>query len=265
MPVNDDGVQPDEGQGAAGGDTPYAEYLDRIPEDARAEAEAAFKQWDADTTKKFQDHASYRKDWEPFEALGVNQRDPAEVEWAMQFVDALQNPQTIKEWYDQYAQERGLTTNDGSGEDEQYVDPSTQSFLERQLQAQLGPVASQLAELAQWREAQEQSRREAEAMSQIRSEIDSLKTRHPDEFNESMVEKLLPQYIESDPQHAVQRAFEDWQAIRNQIEKDALSGKADQPAGAVSGGSADGSPEPIRTLQQAAEAAMQQLRAGRTA
>jgi hypothetical protein len=261
---DDDSEQPDQGQGAAGGGSPYAEYLDRIPEDARSEAEAAFKQWDSDTTRKFQDAAEYRRNWEPFEQMGVQQRDPAEIEWAMQFVDALQNPTTIREWYDTYAQEHGLTSPDDQGGYQEFVDPSTQSALERMLQSQLGPVASQLAEISQWREAQELEAREAQAMAQIRSELDDLKSKHGADFNESMVEKLLPQYIESDPQHAVQRAWDDWQAIRNQIEQDTISGKANQPAGAVSGGTADGSPPEIRTLKDAAAAAIEQMRAGRT-
>lgn len=266
MADSDDGVQPDEGQGAAG-DSPYAEYLNRIPEDARSEAEAAFKQWDSDTTRKFQDAADYRRNWEPFEQLGVQDRDPAEIEWAMQFVDALQNPTTIREWYDTYAQQHGLTSQHDQGGDDlqEFVDPSMQSALERMLQSQLGPVASQLAEISTWREAQEMANREAQAMAQIRSELDDLHAKHGDEFNESMVEKLLPQYIESDPQHAVQRAWDDWQAIRNQIEQQTISGKASQPAGAVSGGTADGSPPAIHTLKEAAAAAIEQLRAGRTA
>lgn len=261
----DDGVQPNQGQGAAGGDSPYGEYLNRIPEDARSEAEAAFKQWDADTTKKFQDAAEYKRSWEPFEQMGVQKRDPNEVEWAMQFVDALQNPTTIKEWYDTYAQQHGLAAQNDQADDQEYLDPSMQSALEKMLQSHVGPVASQLAEITQWREAQEQQAREAEAMSNLRSQLDELKSQHGADFNEPMVEKLLPQYIESDPQHAVQRAWEDWQAIRNQIEQQAISGKANQPAGAVSGGTADGSPPDIRTLKDAAAAAIEQLRAGRTA
>jgi hypothetical protein len=264
MADNDDYAQPSEGQGEAGGDAPYAEYLNRIPEEARSEAEAAFKQWDSDTTRKFQDAAEYRRGWEPFEQLGVNQRDPAEIEWALQFVDALQNPTTIKDWYSQYAQEHGIAPEE-PGADPEYVDPSMQSAFERMLQSQLGPVASQLAEMSQWRETQDQQYREAQAMAQIRSELDDLQSKHGADFNEAMVEKLLPQYIESDPQHAVQRAWDDWQAIRNQIETDAISGKANQPAGAVSGGTADGSPPEIHTLKDAAAAAMEQLRAGRTA
>lgn len=263
MAEEPDPVQPEDGQGGEGGDAPYAEYLNRIPEEVRSEVEPVFRDWDSNTTRRFQEAAEYKRGWEPFEELGVNQRDPQEVQWAMQFVDALQNPSAIKEWFDGYAKENGLTPAQEAQLEQEYVDPSVQALVEQQLQAQLGPVASQLAEMSQWRQNQEQQAREAQAMSQIKTEIDDLKAKHPDEFNEQMVEKLLPQYIESDPQHAVQRAFSDWQAIRSQIEKDTMQGKANAPAAAVSGGSADGAPEPISTLKQAAEAAMEQLRAGR--
>lgn len=261
-PDNTDPAQPS-GQGG-NGDTPYAEYLNRIPEEVRSEVEPVFRDWDSNTTRRFQEAADYKRGWEPFEQLGVNTREPSEVEWAMQFVDALQNPQAIRDWYGEYAKDHGLSpAQNGEQQEEEFSDPSMQALIERTLQAQLGPVSSQLAEISNWREAREVEAREAQALTQIRSEMNDLKAKHPDDFNESMVEKLLPQYIESDPANAVSRAFADWQAIQAQVQTDWTQGKADQPGGAVSGGSADGSAEPISTLKQASDAALAQLRAGR--
>lgn len=264
-PEETDPAQPD-GQGGTGGDAPYQAYLDRIPEEARGAAEEAFRDFDANTTRKFQDAADYRKQWEPLEATGVSQRDPAEVQWAMQFVDALSDPTAIQTWFTNYAKENGLTKAEQTEIEQEYIDPSVQSLVEQRLEASLGPVAKQLQEMAQWRTDQEQQAREAQAMSEIRSEIDELKAKHGDEFDESLVEKLLPQYIDTDPTHAVARAFGDSQAIRSQIEKATLQGKADQPAAPTSGGSATGTPDPPPkgdALKHAAAQALEQLRANR--
>lgn len=263
MPEYTDPEQPNSGQDGQGADAPYSEYLNRIPEELRADVEPVFRDWDANTTRKFQEAAEQRKSWEPYEELGINQRDPGELEWAMRFVDTLQNPEAIKEWYGEYARERGLADQ---AETDEYIDPSVSDLVQRQLSAQLGPVAQQLAEISQWRDAQEQQRAEAEAMGQIKSEISSLKAKHGDAFNEQMVEKLLPQYIDSDPQHAVQRAFADWQSIRASVEQDWTSGKANQPPAAMSGGTASGQPDPPpkgEALKYAAQQALEQLRIGR--
>lgn len=262
MPPDANPVQP-EGQGGQSGDAPYAEYLNRIPEDVRSDVEPVFRDWDSNTTRRFQESADYKRQWEPFEDLGVNKREPAEVEWAMQFVDALQNPNAIRDWYSEYAKQNGLSAAQQDQLEEEYTDPSVKAMIEQTMQSQLGPVASQLAEIAQWRDAQERQAREEQAMSRIQSEMNDLKAKHPDVFNEQMVEKLLPQYIDSDPEHAVSRAFADWQAMQSQIQTAWTDGKVNQPPAAMSGGSADGSPEPITSLRQAADAAMAQLRAGR--
>lgn len=264
--ADDDPVQPDSGQGGDATGTPYQEYLDRIPEEVRGEVEPVFKEWDANYTRRSQEFADYKRGWEPFEQLGVNQRDPAAVQWAMQFVDALDDPNAIKSWYEQYAQERGLqpaAPAPADGEQE-WIDPATTALVEQQLAAQLGPLARQVEEMSAWRSAQEQQRAETQALSEIKTQMDDLKAKHPDEFNADMVEKFVAPYIESDPEHAVQRAFSDWQTMRNQLEKDFLQSKANTPAAAESGGTAAAAPDGISTLKEAAAAAMEQLRANRT-
>lgn len=261
--ADDDPVQPEPGQGGDATGTPYQEYLDRIPEEVRGEVEPVFKDWDANFTRRSQEFADYKRGWEPFEQLGVNQRDPAAVQWAMQFVDALEDPGAIKTWYEQYAQERGLTPAAAQDESE-YIDPATQALVEQQLQAQLAPLARQLEEVSAWRSAQEQQAAEQQALSDIKTQMADLKAKHPDEFNADMVEKFVAPYIESDPEHAVQRAFTDWQTMRNQLEKDFLQSKADTPAAAEGGGTPAAAPDGIKSLKEAAEAAMEQLRANRT-
>ena len=275
-------VQPEQGQGGGGNDAPYAEYLNRIPEEGRAAAEEAFKAWDADTTRKFQDAAEHRKAWEPFEQLGVNQRDPSEVEWALSMLEAAKNnPQSIAEWYEQYAEQHGLTPAEAA-QQAAAAQPAVDEFggiydqaaLESLLQSQLTPLQQRLDAIAQREEAREYKERLQEAERHIEEQFTQLQSQHPDAFDikgadgkpidvRAVIENFTGKYIETDPQHAVQRAFADWDALRSQLESGFLNGKAQQPGAPEGGGVANTQPEQIKTLAQANEIALQRIRGSR--
>ena len=265
MADSTDPVQSDVDQGGQGnGGSPYDDYLARVPEEYRSDIEPIFKEWDSNTTRKFQEAAEARRAFEPYEPY-VKDREPDQVALGLQFVDALQDPKAIKEWYDQYAQQNGLTAQTT---EEEYVDPTVQALVDRQLAAQLGPVASQVAEFQAWREHQEQQAAVAAQRDEIESQLASLKSQHPDEFDRGLVDKLLPQYIESDPHNAVQKAFEDSRAIVAQVQKQWTDSKASQPPGAVSGGTANGTaerPEGMSIMKWASQQAEEQMRGSRGA
>lgn len=265
-------VQPDEGQGGAGtADAPYAEWLNRIPEEVRGDVEPVFKEWDANVTRRFQEASEYRKNWEPFEKVGVNKHDPAAVEWALQFYNAAQsNPQDIKEWYERYATENGLQAKSEVAAPEPALDEFAGLYdtpnIEQILKQQLSPLQEQLQQLASWRENQERQAREQEALRMIEGQIADFRKKDPDAFagpGEQAIEKFIANYIETDPQHAVERAFNDWQTIRNQLEKETLQAKVNQPPPAESGGVPDGAPEQIRTLADANRVALERIRQSR--
>jgi len=266
-----DPVQPDPGQGEPGtSDAPYAEYLNRIPEDARGQVEPIFKEWDANTTRRFQEHSEYRKTWEPYEQAGVQQHNPESVQWALQFLQAAEtNPQAIQQWFDAYAQERGLTPAQAAEQVAQdpgtfgdpYGDQSQQ--LSELLKQQLSPLQQQLEQMTQWREQQETAVREQEAQRFIHGQMDELRSKHPSEFTkeaEGYVEAFLSKYIESDPRNAVPRAWADYQTLVNEISKQVLQPKADAPAAPESGGAPDVTPKPIKTLKEAEAVALARLR-----
>lgn len=257
-------VQPDEGQGEqAQSDAPWAQYLEGIPDEAREPVEEAFRKWDSDTTKKFQDASEYRNGWKPFEELGVNQRDPEEVKWALDMLEAAKtNPHGVAEWYQGYAQQHGLSPAEQKAqEEEQWVDPTVQSAVDQRMQEQLGPMSQQLGQLTEWQQQQQQAYQQQQAMAQVQQAWNDVKQKAGDDFVDSRVEMFLGNHLDkTDPRQAIEAALNDWVSVRNQIEKDALQGKADTPPGAESGGSPDGSPEPVNSLQRASELALEQLR-----
>ena len=268
-----DVVQPDEGQGDSGGQgaAPYQEYLDRIPEEMRGEIEPVFKEWDANTTRRFQESAERQKQWEPYEELGITQLPVEEAQWLLQFRDAaLNNPQAVQQWWDEYAQQNGLTPQQAA--EQQQPGQGVEDFFATDDQAvaklldeRLGPLQQQVEQFNQWREQQDYTARVAEAERYVEGQIEELQAKHPNEFDRELVEKLVGQYVESDPEHAVQRAFDDSRALIAQIEKRTLQGKANQPAPAESGGVAVSAPEDVKSLEEAGRIAIERLRADRAA
>ena len=255
-----------EDQGGDGHDAPYREYLDRIPEEARDEAEEAFKAWDADTTRKFQEASEYRKNWEPYEQSGINQFPVEDVQWMVQFRQALDDPQAVKQWYESYAQQAGLATDEPAKPQAEQGVPFDEFMgadpqqLQNLLKQELTPLQQQVEQFAEWRQQQEYAQRVSMAEAQIESQLEEIKAQHPDQFNREAIENFAGKYVNTDPEHAVQRGFADWQKVVAQIERDALQGKADAPAPAEAGGVAAATPEAPSTLEEANKQALERIR-----
>jgi hypothetical protein len=247
-----DAVQP-EGQGGVGtgGDPPYAEYLSRIPEDAREDIEPIFKEWDQNVSKKFQDHAEYRKQWEPLQETGINKLSPDEVSWLVQFRQALDQPEIMQQWWDGYAKENGLTVAEAKAQAEDitdeygFQDPSQQ--LEKLLEERLTPLQKQLEQYEGRFQEQTQAQAKAEADRYIEGQVSALEKEHNegkkfDDETRGLVELFAAKYIDSDAMNAIPRGYADLQHVLNTHEKRTLDGKLNQPTPAEGGGVPDVNP-----------------------
>ena len=274
-----DPVQPDDGQGGGGqgGDPPYADYLNSIPEELRPQVEPAFQKWDGDVTRRFQDAAEYRKAWEPYEQFRDQLGDPEHVQELLQLRDVLvSNPQQAQQWWESYAQANGLTVEQAQQQAEQT--PASEDFflseedrLARLLDERLGPLQEKLSEYDSRWEQQEFEARRAEWNQVFEGQLDDLRTRHPDDFAikdekggslaEDYIARFAQNYIDSDPHHAVERGFQDWQQLRGQLERTVLSDKGGAPPPAESGGTSVSAPEDIPGLKEAGNVALERLKA----
>lgn len=246
--MSEEVVQPEvettsEGQGAA----PYAEYLDKLPEDIRGDVEPVFKEWDSNVTKKFQEAADYRKQWEPFEGLNLNDvpRDELENLIALRSL-AAESPEGFDQWLMDTAIERGLMGQDQLQEDdESYEDP-------------LSPIQSELQQLKEWKEQQENEARISEAMKFVEQQVEEAAQKHPD-VPQELAEQFLAAYAESDPENAVSLAYEAAEKWMAQIQQGMVQDKLAQPEAAEQGSRADGSPEQIKDFKAASQAALARL------
>ncbi len=260
-PTTVEAVQPSEGQGGASGGTPYAEYLDRIPEELRPQVQPVFQEWDANVTRRFQDLSAAGKRWEGFEQAGLHEYDPQSLSQLVQFAQmAEQDPAAYAEWLRGQAESAGLLTQQSQpSSDDSYVDPALQKLIQEQLEQRLGPVQQQLQNVSTWQQQQEFSRAQQAEADRIQQRLDQLRDEHG-EFPVDFVEKLTANYVTSDPQNAVDRAFGDYQRLRADIEKGVFASKLDQPATPEITGAPHSAPEPVTTLKQAEEIAIQRLR-----
>lgn len=253
-----DPVQPEPGQGEEGSGSPYDSYLSRIPEQVRGEVEPVFKDWDANVSRKFQEAADFRKEWEPYQELGVQQVPPDEMQWHLTFRDALQNnPQAVVDWAREFAQERGISLEQAVQEAQQQDTGLDEfgSFDQQALQTHLAPLQQQMEQITAYIEQQQQQAALSQAQQQVEKQLDELKAQHPNEYVREEVELFLDRHRDKGLQ-AVQAAFADAQKWKAQLQKQFVESKANVPPGAEHGGGADGSVEPAKTLPEARAQAM---------
>lgn len=237
-----------EGQGNA----PYGEYLDKLPEDIRESVEPVFKEWDANVTKRFQEAADFRKTWEPFQDLGLTDVPREELENLIALRElAESNPDGFDAWLRDTAMERGILGQEGMDDDPFAEDPMSND--------QLDPMMSKLQELEQWKEQQEYESRVSEAMKVVEQQVKDASEKYPD-VPQDLAEQFLSSFAESDPENAVNLAYEAAQKWIAQIQQGMVSDKLAQPESAESGSRADGSPEDIKDFQQASAQALARLK-----
>lgn len=246
--------QPDDGQDDGGTQAaPYAEYLDRIPEQLRGDVEPVFKDWDANVTRRFQESAELRKQFEPLKETGIHELDPEAVSWLVTLHGALDKPEVMQQWWQSYAQENGLTVAEAQAEAE--ADTGLEDFgvddfqrFEKALEERLSPLQQKLDAYEQRFAQSDQQQALAEAQRYVDGQLSELATKHNDgtPFDQEMVdliERFSAKYEATDPLNAIPKGFADLQKFINGTERQTLQAKLAQPKPAEGGGVPDVSPE----------------------
>lgn len=251
------GVQPEQGQGAAPGDAPYAEYLNRIPEEHRPLVEPVFREWDGNVTRRFQEYSEYRRRFEPYEQMGIDQYDPEGLGNLIEFARLANDPtraQEYRSWLEAQVQQHGITPQQ-EHIDAELLDPAVQRLIEQAT----SPLQQQIEQMTQWRQEFETQQQQQQIQGMLNQEFAALEQEHGD-LPRDLIESFAGRYIGADPR-PIQRAFEDFQRFRGDIEQRVLAGKLRQPLPPnLQGGAAPGGEQP-RTLKDAEQALAQRLAA----
>src|SRR6185295_507378 len=83
--------------------------LSSAPEELRPFLEQELKKYDGNVTKKFQEHADFRKRFEPYADVDFGDVPADELGELLQFRQVLQDPEQLQEWLGALNQQLGLT------------------------------------------------------------------------------------------------------------------------------------------------------------
>ena len=233
--------------------------LDSVAPEIRDEVAPHLKAIEGNVTKKFQEAADYRKQWSPYEEIGINELEPDQIKGLLDFANMAKDPEQFSGWWKAAGDEMGLFDKFGSQEDpdlelEDDLSPEkVAELVEKQLAEKLGPVEQTLQQQEQDRKAAQANEEVADAMKSIRGENTSLF--EGDEEHQKTVEQRIARlaYSYSDdnslsPSEMIQKGFEDYKEMIGQGEKGLFDDKSNQPKPPEGAGGADTSPEKIASF-----------------
>lgn len=249
QPVQADGAAAPDAQGQAQ-DTNNGLYpdLSAVSPDIRDIVDPLLKQFEGNVTRKFQEAADFRKQWEPFQELGVQDLDPDDLKELLAFRDLAQDPEQFKAWYQAVGEEMGLGAQDMQPAAQPTEPAALEQTLAKLLDERLGPIENA------YRSQQEQAQL-AQAQSFIDGKLGELEQQHG-EFDSDAVCQLALAYEGAD---AIERGFADYQRLVGQVEKSVFEQKLQSPDGAVSGGRPATQVQPITDFGEAKKAALSMM------
>lgn len=229
-------VQP-EGQGQQDAQTGLYD-LSTVDEALRPAVEQHLKQIEENANKRFREHADFKKAWQPYEELGLNQVDPEQLTHVLEFISQLQEEDTAKDAVRALATELGL------------------QFAEEPADAgEPDPVAqldTRLARLEAWEASQQEAKDLAAAQEAIRAEWAEVQAAHGAEFSKEEAEDLASlagRFAEEDA--PVKAAYAFLQRIKGATETALVKQKALEPKPAARGGRASTAATPPDSFEEA--------------
>jgi hypothetical protein len=248
-----DDVQPDLGQGVADdtqtqvqpegqgqGDATTGLYdLSSVPDEYRSHVERIAKDIDRNAQTKFREAAEYRKQWQPFEELGINQQDPEQLRQLLELSQLLSDESTAQDTVLQLAQQLGLEV-EGLDEPEPEGEPDPN--------AELRAMVEQLS--AAENERQQQAA-QAQELERLQDEWDDIVQKHgpfTDEQQTLIVELASRFDSEEQPLWAAHRLFNQ---IAGHAEQGLVKAKSGEPTSAEPAGRASTAVAPPETFEDA--------------
>lgn len=262
-PGGDDGGS----QGADGGSGLYD--LSNVPDDVRSQVEPLLKDFEGNVTRKFQEHADYRKGWEPYEQLGVNQIPQDHMADLVELYNGIGQAGSYEDWLRAEAETRGLFgQQEGGGSDELDLNSilnegQQQGLSQEQIQEQITKAVTEavtpLQEKLGEQEMQAAVAREYEVAGQRLDELQREAGLELDEKGQDRVFKLALAFSQEDD--PIGAAFKEFQDMTGEVESGLLKQKRTQPSPAQGpGGRPDTAPKPITSFDEADKMARERFR-----
>lgn len=243
----DDVQSPEGDQGAEATDSGYAQYLDSVAPEIREQVEPLFKEFDGNVTKRFQEHADYKKGWTPYEELGIKDVPPEQLQQLLDFAQMANDPEQFNQWLQQAATERGLL---GQQDDDLDLDLEDDSQVEDRL---LQKVTEMINPLMERFEKQDQEKALESAEAEVKGALDEILSEHDNlpEGARDAIEALAYRYAEEPgltAKEVIDKGFADYNNLIGQGEKGLFAKKAEQPETPEGPGAASTADEKITSF-----------------
>lgn len=248
-----------EDQGADGTDSGLYN-LDSVDPDIRTHLEPHLKEIQGNVEKKFREAADYRKQWQPFEELGLQDVDPGSVKQLLDFAQLAKDPEQFAQWWKAAGEEAGLTDQFKAADD---LDLEDVEDLSKEGIAQLisEKVAEGIDPIKQSLEAQAAEARESQASQEVNDAYEKLKGENEALFEGKSAEEqdkiknavaaLAYPYSDDSSLSAEalwEKGFAEYTSLIGQGEKGLLADKAGQPAPPEGAGAPSTSDDPITSF-----------------
>jgi hypothetical protein len=246
---------PAPGQGG-GGNELHEQFISSVPENLREYAQQLVPHWDKHVQGKFTEHANYRKQWEPYEELGLTQHQPEALQQALALQAAFNDQEQLPELYSQlgaYLEQNGLM-----GQNEQPNDFGGAYDTNDPLVQTVTQMQQQMQQVSQFMQSFQEQQAQAQAAQFVNSQLEQIKQANPG-LTDADTDAICTFALRYDGQDAVQRGFADYQALMSRAEQGIFEKKSEAPPPANSGGSASTKPEAIVSFADAAAAARERL------
>jgi hypothetical protein len=222
-------VQPDGGEGGAGPEANGSNELfdlNSVPEELRQYVDPIVKQIQGNVTQRFQEHADFRKQWEPLSQIeGLQDTPPERLQDLLQFNQIASDPEQFDGWMVQYLQALGEAEPDrleglfdkfdeaglfGEDDGEAGGDPESGGDQQAQLIDQLmSKLDERLAPI-------EERFGMSDAEQWAKSEMEQVKAQHKESFGEELsddqlkrVGQLAQSYDVAEDDEAIKKAYQD--------------------------------------------------------
>lgn len=245
--------------------------LTTVPEHLRPIVEPELKKIEANVTKRFEEAAAFRKQWEPLSAIeGLTDLQPDALKELVEFHQGvLSDPEAFKAWWTQLGEQAGwmqdVSGGDGGedgGDDLGGDDPPAIAEIRQTLEG-LTTLVEQLAEGQQTSQA---TQRTEAAKQAITAELEALAGEHLGEgqkFDDDTREAILTfAWRYQDDPEAIAKGFADLQKVKGQSQSSLVEDKLVQPSTALRGGPPDTAPTEITSFAEAKQLARARREAG---
>jgi hypothetical protein len=241
-------VQPEEGQGQQDAQTGLYD-LSTVPEEYRSHVEQHLKDIERNANAKFQEHAEYRKSWEPYSTLGITDVPPDSLGALLEFAQQLADPESARDAVLNLAQALELDLASDPDLDEGDEPDPVSELRERldrfeQEKEQAAAEATARAEIAQLQQ---------QALTSYQAEYAEVEKLNGTPFSKEEKEQLigLAKRFQNDNDEPIKAAFTFINSISGRAEAALVNGQPAPPAPAEPSGRASSVVQPVESFEDA--------------